>query len=696
MAENMENETLDKMNFTGLFEEIRRENGISLIWIKILEICSALSEEKADGKEDVLKLLCIYFSLLDEGNICIPLDENLLYEQWKTKWNGLLMVAQKSDFKSEDFKPVIEKGIKAVRAGLCPQLFENLSEKQIPASAYNIPKPFVIRKIKGTDVLFASKYFNAKLSIESRVKTLFKPSENQISSEKIKTVTDYFKASTLNKESNTFITLDELQAKAIIRGQSSNLILTGGPGTGKTTTICFLLWELLRNHSEYMNYTIHLAAPSGKAAERIKESISDSLRIFNAEAISENSLIEKKLTEVEPSTIHRMLSYNPANNNFVYNAKNQFDEQSIFIIDEASMIDITLFQSLLEAIPDKARLFILGDEDQLPSVQAGAVLGELLGKVQGEVIRLTKSNRFNDESQIGRLRNELQKTGADGEGCDFPEDMSPFGTWKETLLDIEFKKNFENDKNPVFFYTIKEGDGKKQVRHLVEKWSQAFCEEFIPLAGNLDKENPDFNVLDQLWEKSLVAKILCAERQGDTGVENINSIIQNRIIKNKLAVSDDECYFDGQLLMVTQNQRLFNLYNGDCGVTVSFKGDPLKYLMVEKKQTAGAQNVRRTAGEITGIFRLGNYIFYPLYLLPENSLETAYAITIHKSQGSGYSQILIFLPAQEGHPLLNRQIFYTAITRTKLNTWIIASREAMNFAKKTLIRRNTMIELGTL
>ena len=120
--------------------------------------------------------------------------------------------------------------------------------------------------------------------------------------------------------------------------------------------------------------------------------------------------------------------------------------------------------------------------------------------------------------------------------------------------------------------------------------------------------------------------------------------------------------------------------------------DDLKYLMIKKE----AENESSESGnqeKKSGIFREGNFIFYPLYLLPKESIESAYAITIHKSQGSGYPAILVFLPSQKGHPLLNRQIAYTAITRTKGSTYIYADYDTLEAARATVIQRDTLIEL---
>ena len=340
------------------------------------------------------------------------------------------------------------------------------------------------------------------------------------------------------------------------------------------------------------------------------------------------------------------------------------------------MIDIALFSSLIEAIPSTARVFILGDKDQLPSVQAGAVLGELLTKKTESVAALKESSRFNDNSDVGRLKNAMQENEKLDKNLVFLKDWEG---WKNGNT-----FTIQRDQNPVTTFSLEE---KEQIPEVILRWSECFYDDLVTAVPS-DFSNQD--ELDALWKKAVSARILCAERRGVRGVEEINERICKHIIKkHKISVPEKDGYFTGQLLMLTKNQTMFSLYNGDSGIVVEY--NDLKYLMVQKElKEEDVQNDEINAG---GIFRSGSYIFYPLYLLPRESITTAYAITIHKSQGSGYPAILIFLPEQKGHPLLNRQIAYTAITRTEGSTYIVASYETLEQARSTVIERDTMIDL---
>lgn len=213
------------------------------------------------------------------------------------------------------------------------------------------------------------------------------------------------------------------------------------------------------------------------------------------------------------------------------------------------------------------------------------------------------------------------------------------------------------------------------------------------------KEAPKEEKLDLIWKEANSARVLCAERRYLRGVEELNKKISSHIIKkNKIEMNGEE-FFAGQLLMLTKNQKMFSLYNGDTGIVFEVKEDEsaIKYLMVKKAvKQSDSENKDSDSSELTfgSIFQIGSYIFYPLYLLPRESLEIAYSITIHKAQGSGYDAILIFLPEKTDNQLLNRQILYTALTRTKGSTYLVADQKTLEHAIKTKIERTTMIKFS--
>lgn len=629
-------------------EAEQKENENSPIWKKMLEM---LKRFEPNLKDDESKIFCRYFVEMEKGSICLELAEDELSK---------------------------------ISAENLPNLIYNIEETCKNEEFSLINKPFVVFDKH----LFAAKYFIAKCGIEDRITKILKKRAKNTFTASEDEIADYFK-------NLSDITLNEEQQKAIQRGLKENLIITGGPGTGKTTVVCYLLWKLFQN-TELQNYSLYLAAPSGKAADRLKESISDELSKCK-KLSNEEQMIFNKLNNSESYTIHRLLSYNPSKNNFSYNRENQFSSDSIFVIDEASMIDINLFASLLEAIPDDAVVFILGDKDQLPSVDAGMVLGELLDAKKDSKTELKNSVRFKEDSEIGRLKNAVQ-------AVEIPQVVfTNCEKWKGDFY-IPEKENGCCKEYPVTYLEITGETQKKksdQIKDLVIKWSEKFYDKLAEEGKCVFslKEAPKEEKLDLIWKEANSARILCAERRYLRGVEELNKKISSHIIKKNEIEMNGEEFFAGQLLMLTKNQKMFSLYNGDTGIVFEVKEDEsaIKYLMVKKAvKQSDSENKDSDSSELTfeSIFQIGSYIFYPLYLLPRDSLEIAYSITIHKAQGSGYEAILIFLPEKTDNQLLNRQILYTALTRTKGSTYLVADQKTLEHAIKTKIERTTMIKFS--
>ena len=462
--------------------------------------------------------------------------------------------------------------------------------------------------------------------------------------------------------------------KAFVEGLKKNLIITGGPGTGKTTSILFLLINLLETFKD--DLLVYLVAPSGKASSRMKESIINGLVNIKDEYKLRNPEIINKINNLEESTIHRLLEVDHETNGFLYNKYHQFPEKSLFVIDEASMIDVCLFNALLESIPENAFVYIMGDKNQLPSVECGSVFGDLLKKqsLQDNIVELDESIRFSKDTKIYELARAINN----GEELNIKDD-----DWKDPE---EFIIEPDDKTKPVFFYNIDSNklSNKEVIQFITQKWGEEYYQKLQDLSSNLNPN--DYEYLNNLFKTTELSKILCAENRGIRGVLEINKFIKNTFIDKSKPTSING-YYPGMIMMINKNNKMLDLYNGDSGILVTFQDDNTLYFMVKK-----ATNLVKVDGKLNDkIFKLNDFTFYPLRLIATDEIDLAYAITIHKSQGSDYKNILVILPNVLGHPLLNRQIIYTAITRTKGNTYILSNNDRLNESKNRIVIRDTNI-----
>ena len=618
--------------YEELFNKIKELHGISDIWLKTLQLLEKIERNKNLFSDESLTVICIYFSLLDDGNTCISLNHDILKSKWERKWDGLVTAASK---KKKDCPDPLSKEV------LCKGIADLKSYKGNNPTYDNL---FVIED----NWFYAKKYHDAKEDINNRLGILFSDKSKRASW----TRAQLFLSPATIKDKNE----GGKQQSAVEKGLKNNIIISGGPGTGKTTVAYEIIKNVLINlKDEIENWDLYLTAPTGKAADRLKESIEDRLADNEDHTLDIDSPVRGIIKETKSCTIHTLLKYSPEKNNFTYNENNRFSDHSIFVIDEASMIDICLFSSLLKAIPNDAMVFILGDKDQLPSVDAGAVLGSVLGndaKDNDYTVILEKSYRQEESPKIWDAAQYINK-------C------------KPGLEDRFFE--YQTD------YLLVERDEKK-LKELVDKWTDLYFSKVCKTASDYS-----FEYDKVVFDITKQTKMLCAERQGKHGVEGINKSVLEKL-NHKTGNRD---YFPGELLMITKNNKLLELSNGDNGVVVHFKDDDpsILWLMIKKgKDDEGTEK--------QGIFTRGGYTYYPLNQIPSDSIEVSYAMTIHKSQGSGYDNVMIILPKKSGHPLLNRQILYTALTRAKKSVTLVASEEEIKYAIKNVVSRDTMINFN--
>ncbi|MDH3387253.1 MAG: exodeoxyribonuclease V subunit alpha [Gammaproteobacteria bacterium] len=398
-------------------------------------------------------------------------------------------------------------------------------------------------------------------------------------------------------------------------------VVSGGPGTGKTTTVIRILSTLI---SAQPDIRIALAAPTGKAAARMMDSITN--RIDHLELA--DGL--RQAIPTRASTIHRLLGYR--HRSFRYHRVHRIPIDCV-VIDEASMIDLGLMFHLLEALPDHARIVLLGDRDQLASVSAGNVLGDITGHglsiadsrtdIATSIALLRHSYRFETSGGIGRLA-ESVNLGRARDAIEILESADPGIRW------------FASDRDEL------DADAMQWIL-------QAFQPIFAARSA--------LEAL-QIHEAS---RVLAATNHGPLGVVRLNRIISNALLgHNGLPESE---FYSGLPIMVTRNHHDLGLYNGDTGILW--------------QQPEG---LRACFGDGAGGLRsLG------LNRLPE--VVPAWASTVHKSQGSEFDSVFLVLPADPDSSALSRELLYTAVTRARQVFLLQARREAVVGAVGKLTRR---------
>lgn len=430
-------------------------------------------------------------------------------------------------------------------------------------------------------------------------------------------------------------------------------VISGGPGTGKTSTVVKVLSLLLEQSqgAEGVALRIALAAPTGKAAARLKESITAGL------GKAEEGI--RGLIPEDVFTLHRLLGYLKGSSGFRHNSENPLP-YDVVIVDEASMVSLPLMSKLVCALRKDTRLILLGDRDQLASVEAGAVLGDicdtgavhgfsekfaaLAGEVAGDrvevqaglgplgdaVVLLKKSYRFSSAGGIG-------KVGALVNEGDAPAALA-------ACLDPD---NAEVSIAPL-----------PAVPHLADALAARIVDGY---GGYLKKESPE-----QAFAEFSRFRILCAMRSGPYGVEALNQLVRQRLAHAGL-IRPHGRWYAGEPVMITKNDYNLGLFNGDVGLILPDA---------------------ESGGELRAFFPSGSGGMRKVLPLRLPEYECAFAMTVHKSQGSEFEKILLVLPDRDT-PVLTRELVYTGITRAKTSVEILATSELFAVAVERQVQRKS-------
>ena len=458
---------------------------------------------------------------------------------------------------------------------------------------------------------------------------------------------------------------DWQKVSAALALTSARCVISGGPGTGKTTTVTKLLALLLQVREDL---NIKMVAPTGKAAARLTESITNALQDLDIH----QSIKDRIPTQA--STIHRLLGVKANSNHFRANEANRLN-LDLLLVDEASMVDLPLMAKLLMALPEHARLILLGDKDQLASVEAGAVLGDICAFINAGYSE-QKAKQLVELTGFDSLLNQALIQG----------NSKPGMSDKLCLL----KKSYRFDQySGIGFLASAINQGKassKQVLALCETYddvnhyannessyellSQMIIDGYSDYLSNIEIINENNRDLaKQLLKKFSQFKILSAIREGEWGVMGLNQRAESVLNKAgliELGANVDQLatsWYVGRPVMITQNNYHLGLYNGDIGLC----------LLDESKQLR--VYFQMADGEI--------YDFQPSRL---PSHETVYAMTVHKSQGSEFDHTVLALP-QSQVPVVTRELIYTGITRAKKQLTLFTDLALMSRAIKHKTQR---------
>ena len=446
------------------------------------------------------------------------------------------------------------------------------------------------------------------------------------------------------------------QAVAAIAALRKKLcIISGGPGTGKTSTVVKIL-ALMIEQDPARKLRIALAAPTGKAAARLKDSISSMKnRLPCADEV-------KLQIPADVSTIHRLLGAISGSVQFRHSAENPLPHD-VVIVDEASMVALPLMAKLVTALRPDARLILLGDRDQLASVEAGAVLGDLCGNRSAE----SYSSDFCD--LVHRLTGSTLQGASDAESAPALADVL-----------VVLKKNYRflsSSGIGVLASELNAGNGDRALALLCSDTAPDIEWRDIPERSSLKKALAE-EIIDgyrhylaaptagEALSRFDVFRVLCALREGPYGVVGVTRLIEEILAENRL-IDTRSRWYQGRPVIITVNDYSMKLFNGDVGIVFP---DPELSGMPRVCFPAEGGGVRKV----------------PPVRLPAH--ETVYAMTVHKSQGSEFDRVLMVLPNHDT-AVMSRELLYTGITRAMKEVKVWGAKEEFVAAAKRKIKRTS-------
>ncbi len=466
-------------------------------------------------------------------------------------------------------------------------------------------------------------------------------------------------------------------------------IISGGPGTGKTTIMSSVLRALML--LGYRPEDVVLAAPTGRAANRMTESLHEVL----SQHIKVVANTDQGLMDLEAKTIHRLLGARAGWRGFQYGAHNLVNCK-LLVVDEVSMVDAALMRQLLQAVPLDCRVILLGDQFQLPSVDSGAVLADLMPPVgttdqysesmcqnlalaldgfackstlMAELTPVNTAHLLTDHVAVLTVSKRCQPDIA--ALSELVRQGRAEQMFESDLLQIAAEDFVEQTVEGVYFMAA-DSDFKTWQRNYLN-WikSHYFAQstDFKALIKQLhgfdETQLTQYQTpLTQIFKLINSNRILTLVNESTVGSVQINEHI-TALMKQQLGVSGMQNRYHGSVIMLGQNNTTLGLFNGDVAILLASNNGQLRAVLPHQ----------------------GGFISHSIHVLPR--FTSAYAITVHKSQGSEFQHVLMPLPEDENHRLLTREIIYTGMTRAKQSVGIYAAPEALKMAVKRQTSRHS-------
>jgi exodeoxyribonuclease V alpha subunit len=510
--------------------------------------------------------------------------------------------------------------------------------------------------------------FQRERELANRLAALLTTTQAQVDAEKLADALRDVIARPVIVQGQQIVLTDEQCEVVGASARTGLTVVSGGPGTGKTSIVVAIMRLMVRLGVDPSE--IVLAAPTGKAAYRMGECVGESLtRIENRDAVDQ-ALLDAHL---EPATIHRLLGYSPESGRFRHHRNNPLSAK-VIIVDEGSMLDVTLMERLTNAIQPEARLILLGDANQLPSVAAGSVFRDLVpslaqdsGPLSAASMRLGVNHRMNTQSAAGRSILLAARSINDGDVTllnAVDESNTPIVPRRSSpkelaFAGVEFLATSSRDFGPFLDRWYAERvRGGREIAELVGH-------EYVERDSRFD--DADCERLRQLFAHAGKSRILCVTRVFETGADQINARLHSRAAESAGLAAERLPFAVGEPLIVLRNDYERGLFNGDNGIRLWVR--------------------RGAASQIPmAIFPRGdNFVAFRFDALRE-FVELGYAMTVHKAQGSEFDSIAIILP-EKPVAVLTRELIYTAVSRSRASVVLVGNESTFNHAIASRVER---------